>query len=289
MVEFIENRPLAPLTTFGIGGLARYSVDVHTLAEMQAVLAECHTRQLPFFVLGKGSNCLFDDRGLNAVLIVNKIDFLESNEGVFHVGAGYSFSRLGSLTARRGFKGLEFASGIPGSVGGALFMNAGANGGETSQTLTEVEFVDATGQLHLYPKESLQFSYRHSSFQSLKGAIVAATFKLESCTEARAKQLKIIDYRVATQPYSDKSAGCIFRNPLPQHAGALIEQAGLKGVRIGGAEVSPMHANFIVNREGATAQQVLELIEHVRCTVKQKTGIDLEKEVWYVPYDWGQS
>lgn len=287
-LTFIENRPISSLTTFGIGGPARYSIDVHTIADMQHVLSECEKNKLPFFILGKGSNCLFDDRGLNAVLIVNKIDFLDStDDGIFHVGAGYSFSRLGALTARRGWSGLEFASGIPGSVGGAVFMNAGANGNETCETIIQVEFVDPQGQLHQYSKDQLQFSYRHSCFHEMKGAIVGATFQLKPNQEARKRQIDIIDYRVATQPYGDKSAGCIFRNPTGNHAGALIEKAGLKGTRIGGAEVSPMHANFIVNREHATAENVLALINAVKKSVKEHTGYDLEEEVRFIPYNWG--
>lgn len=283
MVKFIENRAISDLTTFGIGGPARYSIDVATIEEMQAVIRECHQSKHPFFILGKGSNCLFDDRGLNGVLIVNKIDFIE---GEFRVGAGFSFSRLGALTARRGWSGLEFASGIPGSVGGAIFMNAGANGTETCDALAEVEFVDAQGNLHIYKKEALEFSYRHSSFQEMKGAIVAATFHLQPNDGARKRQLEIIDYRVATQPYGDKSAGCIFRNPAGAHAGALIEKSGLKGVRIGGAEVSPMHANFIVNRENASAEEIMTLVKLVKQKVKESTGYDLEEEVRFIPYDW---
>lgn len=286
MPEWIEDRDISPLTTFGIGGPARWSIEVKTVAEMQEALRFCSAKKLPFFILGKGSNCLFDDRGLNAALIINKIDFMEESEGRFHVGAGYSFSRLGALTARRGYTGLEFASGIPGSVGGAVFMNAGANGTETCESLVSVDFVDESGMLQTLPKEKLRFAYRTSSFHSMRGAIVGATFELTPCKEAREKQLKIIEYRTNTQPYGDKSAGCIFRNPTGDHAGALIEKSGLKGFSVGGATVSPMHANFIVNKEGASAQNVLKLIQSIQSVIKEKWNVDLENEVRYIPYDW---
>jgi len=286
MVEWNENRSIGELTTFGIGGPARWAVEVSTIEEMQQTIQLCNQKQLSFFILGKGSNCLFDDKGLNAVLIINKIDFLEINENTFHAGAGYSFSRLGTLTARKGWKGLEFASGIPGSVGGAVFMNAGANGAETCNTLVSVDFVNAEGTLKTLEKAELVFSYRHSSFHEMKGAIVGATFALKPCTEARKRQFEIIDYRKKTQPYGDKSAGCIFRNPTGNHAGALIEKAGLKGFSVGGATVSPVHANFIVNQEGATASNVLELIRMIQQKIKEETGVELENEVRYIPYDW---
>jgi UDP-N-acetylmuramate dehydrogenase len=265
--HFQQHKRLGPLTTFGIGGEARYFVEVRTIEEMQETLKICHCEQLPFFILGKGSNSLFDDRGFNGVVIANRIDFLEKKEnGVFRMGAGYSFSLLGAQTARQGWEGLEFASGIPGSVGGAVYMNAGANGRETCNSLVSVEFVNEQGELAVLSRSQIEFSYRFSSFQKQKGAIVAATFALNYSPSAREKQLEIINYRKKTQPYKDKSAGCIFRNPSCGHAGALIDQSGLKGKSIGGAQVSTMHANFIINKNQATS------------------GIELESEVRCVPY-----
>lgn len=285
-LNFIEKRAISSLTTFGIGGPALFSCDVKTIPDMQKAIQECLKRNIPYLILGKGSNCLFDDRGLNGALIVNKIDFLQEIEAnTFYVGAGYSFSRLGTLTAKRGLTGLEYAAGIPGSVGGALFMNAGANGKETKDHLIQVEFVDHTGNLICYKKEELSFSYRHSSFHEKKGAIVSATFKLEAENGARARQIALIDKRKNSQPLQDQSAGCVFRNP-PQHfAGALIEQSGLKGLRVGGAEVSPMHGNYLVNRGGATAADVLKLIALIQELVHSKTGIKLETEVRVIPYE----
>ncbi|MBA3602497.1 MAG: UDP-N-acetylmuramate dehydrogenase, partial [Parachlamydiaceae bacterium] len=281
--NFQEQKPLSQLCTFGIGGNASYFVEVRTIAEMQAALEICRTEKLAYFILGKGSNCLFSDHGFNGVVILNKIDFMhDHSNGVFHVGAGYSFSLLGAQTARQGWSGLEFASGIPATVGGAVFMNAGANGAETCNTLISVDFIDATGFLQVLKKENLEFSYRTSPFQYLNGAIVGATFQLTSLPTAREKQLSIIRYRQATQPYGSKSAGCIFRNPNCGYAGALIESCGLKGYSLGGAQVSPLHANFIVNKDKAKAKDVLDLMLHVQTVIESQTGILLESEVRFI-------
>lgn len=281
-----QNKHLREISTFGIGGPARYFLEVYSIQEMQEALLYCSKENLRFMVVGKGSNCLFDDQGFNGMIIQNKIAFIERPEPhIYHVGAGYSFSLLGTQTAREGFTGLEFASGIPGTVGGAVFMNAGANGRESADSILSVDFVTEKGEQQLFTKEQMQFSYRSSLFQSVPGAIVAATFHLIPSESARTKQLEIINYRKKTQPYSDKSAGCIFRNPSCGHAGALIEQSGLKGTRVGEAKVSEIHANFIVNAGHASSKEVLELIKLVQEQVKIKCNIELESEVRYIPYE----
>lgn len=283
--QFERNRSLKELTTFGIGGPANYFIEVHEIETMQTLLPFCQQHQLPYFILGKGSNLLFDDRGFAGVVIANRIHFLDKpSEDTWHVGAGYSFSLLGSQTARQGLAGLEFASGIPGSVGGAVFMNAGANGTETCQALISVDFVTEEGELLCLSKEDMTFGYRYSSFQKKAGAIVGATFRLTKSIEARQKQLDIIQYRKKTQPYDSKSAGCVFRNPSCGHAGALIDQSGLKGKTLGGAQVSSLHANFVINTGTATSADILNLIQVIRQEVKARTGVDLEHEVRSVPY-----
>lgn len=282
---FQTNRSLSELSTFGIGGAARYFTEVQTIEQLQETIRYCKREKLPFFILGKGSNSLFDDRGFDGLIIQMKIGFCTMGEEEVSVGAGYSFSLLGVQTARKGFSGLEFASGIPASVGGAIFMNAGANGQEVGDLIKEVTFIDEEGNCEIFPREKMLFSYRHSCFQEKKGAIAAAKFRLIPSLAARKKQLEIIDYRTKTQPYGDKSCGCVFRNPLPEKAGALIEKCGLKGVRIGGAEVSTLHANFIVNKEKATAKDVLALAFHIKECVKRQTGIELEMEIRSVPFN----
>lgn len=285
IIQFERQRLLKELTTFGIGGPADYFIEVYDIPTMQKVMLFCKEHQLPYLILGKGSNLLFDDKGFAGVVIANRIQFLNKlDEDTWHVGAGYSFSLLGSQTARQGLGGLEFASGIPGSVGGAVYMNAGANGCETCQTLISVDFVNADGLLVSLSKDQLSFSYRYSSFQGKEGAIVGAVFRLSKSSEARQKQLDIIQYRKKTQPYNAKSAGCVFRNPSCNHAGALIEQSGLKGKKIGGAEVSSLHANFLINSDNASSSDILNLIDYVQKEVKIWTGFDLENELRYIPY-----
>lgn len=279
-----EGRLLKEFTTFGIGGPAKYFTPVTSIGELQEVIRFCSEKNLRYFVLGKGSNSLFSDQGFDGVVILNKIHFVEEKTGEFYVGAGYSFSLLGSQTARKGWEGLEFASGIPGTVGGAVFMNAGANGAETFETLTEVTYVNEAGEIEVLPKSALQWSYRHTSFHERKGAIAAARFQLKPSTEARKKQLQLIDYRTKTQPYSDQSAGCVFRNAPQASAGRLIQECGLKGFSIGGAEVSTMHANFIVNKGSASADDVIALAKHVQNTVLDQTGQLLEMEIRVISY-----
>lgn len=284
-LQFQPHKLLKEASTFGIGGPARYFVEVRTVDALAEALKHCCHEKIPYLIIGKGSNCLFDDRGFDGLVILNKIDFMHNPaDGVYHVGAGYSFALLGVQTARKGWTGLEFASGIPASVGGAIYMNAGANGFETCVKLTSVDYVDPDGTIHTLPKDQLSFAYRTSCFQKMPGAIAAGTFTLHPSPEARQKQLEIVQYRQKTQPYGDKSAGCVFRNPQCNFAGKLIEEAGLKGHQIGGAKVSDMHANFVVNTGEATSQDVLNLIAHIQHTVHRQTGIELESEVRIIPY-----
>lgn len=280
-----KDVPLKNYTTFGIGGPAAYFLEIHTQEEAVEAMAFASKEGCPFIVIGKGSNALFDDRGYRGLVILNKIQGVIWKDSSVEVGSGYSFSLLGIQTARKGLSGLEFAAGIPGSVGGAVFMNAGANKQEVCNVITSVGFVDAEGMCKTYLKEDVVFSYRHSSFQGLKGCITSATFNLRPWEEARKQQLDIIAYRTQTQPYGEKSAGCVFRNPEYKSAGALIESVGLKGYKVGGACVSSLHANFIVNEGFATAQDVLELAAFIKAQVFKQTGDILDMEVVCIPYD----
>jgi UDP-N-acetylmuramate dehydrogenase len=231
----------------------------------------------PTLIVGKGSNCLFDDRGFDGLVILNKVDFCRWEGSEVTVGSGYNFSLLGVQTARKGFSGLEFASGIPATVGGAVFMNAGANGKETCDVLKSVLYFE--GERQEYRREELVFGYRQSPFRKRQGAILSATFSLQPNSEARQSQLHIIDYRMKTQPLKEKSAGCVFRNPPGQSAGALIDRCGLKGVSVGGAKISEIHANFIVNTGSASSQDVIQLIQLVQERVLRQTGVHLEPEI----------
>lgn len=275
---------IAPFTTYCIGGKAEYLAVVNTKQQLIDCLTFCSENQIPYFILGKGSNVLFDDRGYRGMVIVNRIEYLEQRENRFLVSSGYSFVRLGQLTAKLGYAGLEFASGIPGSVGGAIYMNAGAQGSETKDTLEEVLCFFEGAEL-LLKKEQMNFRYRYSNFQDEKKVIIEASFVLQPSSQARAKQKSLLSLRLQSQPYSEKSCGCIFQNPLPFHAGKLIEEANLKGLKVGGAMVSFRHANFIVNAGGASAAEVLEVIAIVKQAVYEKSGLLLQEEVRFVPYE----
>lgn len=286
MLLIKQHIDLAKISTFGIGGQAKYFVEVNSIEEMAQAICESQKMKTPYLVVGKGSNSLFDSKGFNGLIIHNKINFLNRlTENTLHVGSGYSFSYLGTLSAKLKLSGLEFASGIPGSVGGACFMNAGANGMETCNHLDSVEFLSENGVITNYLRKDLTFSYRTSPFQQKKGVILSATFTLKPFEAAREKQFEIINYRKKTQPLKSKSAGCIFQNPLNFSAGALIEHCGLKGLKVGDAEVSNLHANFIVNNGAATSGDVLELIQLIKAKVKEIANQELHSEVRFIPYN----
>ncbi len=283
-MHIASGKLLKDFSTFGIGGPAKAFAEAKTIEEMQALILFAKKEKMAYLVIGKGSNALFDDCGFEGLVILNKILFCSFEQTIVSVGAGYSFALLGVQSARQGLSGLEFASGIPAAVGGAIYMNAGANGGQTSDALTEVVYITHEGEKQILQAKDLCFSYRSSPFQGKGGAIVAATFTLKPSPEARKKQIEIVQYRTKTQPYGEMSCGCVFRNPQTHSAGHLIEQAGLKDFQIGGARVSSLHANFIVNTGEAKASDVLELASHIQTVVAEKTGVTLEMELCVIPH-----
>lgn len=280
-MEVYRNRSLKEYSTFKIGGDADYLIEVKTQEEAVQAISFANQHNLKWAVVGKGSNTLFSDQGFRGVVIVNLITHFVQNENIFTVGAGFSFAYLGIKTASLGYSGLEFASGIPGSVGGAVYMNAGACGSETKDCLNQVVFCDEAGQIQTLVKEVLNFSYRKSDFQKKKGMIIEATFSLQKNEQAKTIQQQLLNHRIKTQPYQDPSIGCFFKNPSQAvKAGFLIDQCGLKGMRVGGAQVSTLHANFIVNKDHASASDVLELKKLIKALVLEKTGYLLEEEVY---------
>jgi UDP-N-acetylmuramate dehydrogenase len=281
---FRTDRLLKDLSTFGIGGPIRYYFSATHDEEILEAVQWAVGKKIPWFFLGCGSNCLFDDRGYDGLVIHNQVEYCEWSERSVFVSAGYRFSLLGIRAAKMGLSGLEFAIGIPGSVGGAIYMNAGANGCETSQVLQEVIYMDSSGEKKRFLPNDLAFGRRQSSFQAMPGWIAAARFELEKKENVRERQLEYLRYRIATQPHYEKSAGCIFCNPPEGAAGALIDRCGLKGRRRGGAKVSEKHANFIINDQGASQADVLLLIAEIRQTVYEQTNIWLEPEVRVVPF-----
>jgi UDP-N-acetylmuramate dehydrogenase len=285
-IDLIENYPTNLLTTLGIGGSTRYYCQAQNLQEMEEALAFARKNNLPCLIIGRGSNLLIDDQGYDGIIIQNRIDHFSVAEDHFTCGGGLSFPLLAQRSTSLGFGGMEFAIGIPGTVGGAIAMNAGASGVETSIHLHSVTFLHLNGQIETFSKDQLIFGYRHSPFLNMQGAIIEATFQLYPDSNAKKKMLEIFEYRKRTQPYHQKSAGCIFCNPPSneitqkvQSAGALIEQAGLKGFCIGDAQVSTLHANFLINHHAATFQQMQELISFIQTTILERDGIYLSPEV----------
>ncbi|MBS0623957.1 MAG: UDP-N-acetylmuramate dehydrogenase [Verrucomicrobia bacterium] len=279
-----QRKELAEYSTFGIGGPARFFACAQNVQAMREMLLYAKAYQLPYFILGKGSNTLFDDRGFDGLVILNGIEGCEHHEGVFKVGSGYSFPRLGQISAKLGYHGLEFAAGIPATVGGAIFMNAGAGPQQTFDALHTVDYLTEEGALITFKKDQLQWGYRSTSFQHQKGAIVGACFVLSKQEEAQAHQRKLLSYRLETQPYKMKSLGCVFRNPQGGIAGKWIEELGLKGLRVGGVSVSTKHANFIVNDQEGSAQDVSELIQKIQERIYKEKGVFLEEEIRRIPY-----
>ncbi|XVF71634.1 hypothetical protein PTKIN_Ptkin12aG0054800 [Pterospermum kingtungense] len=286
-LKFIRGQKLLKdLSTWGIGGPCNYFVPVFNQTHLLSAVRYCHVHSIPYIIIGKGSNCLFDDLGFDGCVILNRIEFLERIEpGVYRVGSGFRFNHLGVLSCNEGFTGLEFAGAIPGTVGGAIYMNAGANGQETSNSIQNVEIVTTEGSFQTLDRVDLNFGYRSSPFQDMKdlAAIVAVTFRLQGSDSARKRQQELMKRRRITQPLGERSAGSVFRNPtsLGVSAAELIDKTGLKGLSIGGAMVSHKHANFFVNVGGATSQDMLNLIAMVKDKVDMKFGVELEEEVLY--------
>lgn len=281
--KVFPNEPLSKHTTWKIGGPADVLVipkNQKSLEELMKLIIEHH---VPWRVIGRGSNLLVNDAGIEGVVIklANGLDELSINGDIITVGGGYPLIKLATIISKQGLSGMEFAGGIPGSVGGAVFMNAGAHGSDISQILQRALIIFADGRLEWLNNEELEFSYRTSRLQREKGICVAAEFKLRKGNkeEIIALMQKNKDYRRDSQPWDYPCAGSVFRNPLPHYAGALIEKSGLKGYQIGGAQISTLHGNFIVNVGQATANDVLKLIQHVKETILTKFNIEIETEV----------
>ena len=283
-----ENEPLKKHTSFKIGGNARIFLLVNSVQALKNVISVCNAEQYPVFVLGKGSNILADDDGIESVVIKLEGDFCNikmiDDKTVF-CGAGVSLGKLCLFAFNNGLSGLEFAWGIPGTVGGAVYMNAGAYGGEIKDVVTSSEHISYSSvECGTFDKTQLELSYRHSVYSSDEYIITGATFGLTKATKEEIRE-KMDDYlgrRKDKQPLEYPSAGSVFKRPLNNFAGTLIEKSNLKGYSVGGAKVSTKHAGFIINDTNATSKDVKELIKHIQKTVKNEHDIDLECEVKYV-------
>ena len=276
------GEPLSKHTHFGIGGEAAAYFEVSTLAELAAV-ARCHRQwDIPVAVIGRGSNLLVSDAGFSgiAIRLIGELAQLTIDGNIVTVGAGVSLPRLSKAMSRRGLSGVEFALGIPGSVGGALMMNAGAWGSSFGDVVTNVTVMHDTGELAERSHAEARFEYRHSGLGTYF-CVTGATLSLEpgDAETITERMQTFYKQKVATQPFAEENAGCMFKNPPGDSAGRLIDVCGLKGHRIGGAEVSTVHGNFILNIDNATAADVLNLVEHIQQQVKAKTGVSLQTEV----------
>ncbi|MDE3838429.1 UDP-N-acetylenolpyruvoylglucosamine reductase [Bacillus methanolicus] len=279
-----ENEPLANHTTIKIGGPADLFIEPSSIDNLKKTIDLIREYNVKWTAIGRGSNLLVSDKGIEGAVIKlgPGLDGLEVKDTVVKVGGGHSLVSLATMISRKGLSGLEFAAGIPGSVGGAVYMNAGAHGSDISNILVKAHILFEDGTMEWLTNDEMEFSYRTSVLQKKRPGIVAeAVFQLEEGEKEAilSKLQKNKDYRKETQPWNFPCAGSIFRNPLPHYAGKLIESAGLKGHSIGGAMISEMHGNFIVNTGNAKAQDVLSLIEHIKETIYNLYQIKMETEV----------
>ncbi len=280
--QILREEPLARHTTFRVGGAAEY-VLMPDIRQIPDVVALCKRYELPFTMIGNGSNLLVSDKGVRgAVIELGKHASGIRVEGtVLFVQAGTLLSEAANAAARHNLTGFEFAAGIPGSVGGAVVMNAGAYGGEMKDILRSVRVLTADGRIIVREAEELDLSYRHSRMMEEQELVLEAALSLApgDKTAIRARMEELKKKRIAKQPLEYPSAGSTFKRPTGHFAGKLIEEAGLRGFRVGDAQVSEKHCGFVINRGAATAAQIMELIRRVRARVEETSGVLLEPEV----------
>jgi UDP-N-acetylmuramate dehydrogenase len=296
-MEILENEPMSRHTSFKVGGPARYLAKVDGIAGVKAALGLAREKGLPYFILGNGTNLLVSDKGYDGVIVTLGGEFSSIEDlgnGAFKVGAAVPLGRFARAALKQGYAGIHKLAGIPGTLGGALYMNAGAYGQEIGTCCTQVTVLDDAGNTRDIASADCGFGYRQSNFQKSKEIILSATFQLPSASaqgkdvaNLEAELAECMAKRKATQPLNMPNAGSTFKRltagaadtPAQIAPGYYIEQAGLKGHRIGGAEVSTLHANFIVNAGGATAKDIKELSEFVQARVAEKFGIELKREI----------
>ena len=284
-INYKKDEIMKSHTTFRIGGKADVFVVPQNRNELTVLLNTAKENGVPVFLLGKGSNLLVSDNGIEgAVISLQQFDGISAEDNTVRCGAGVKLSSLCTFALNNNLAGLEFAYGIPGSVGGALYMNAGAYGGEISQVVSGAYCMDTDGQEVFLKKDEMDLSYRNSAFKRNNLIVLEVVFELCSGdnSEIKAKMQDYIERRKAKQPLEYPSAGSTFKRPVGNFAGTLIEKNGLKGERVGGAMVSTKHAGFIINFDNATANDVLSLVDKVRKTVLLGDNVLLEPEVIFV-------
>ncbi len=285
-ISFTENEPMKKHTTFKTGGDADFWVMPKSTDEIKSIYSFCKENSIPLTVLGKGSNVLVSDKGIEGVVLstifLDEIRLTDSTT-VF-CGAGAVLTNLCSFALKNGLSGLEFAYGIPGSVGGAVYMNAGAYGGEIKDCIVSATLLSPDGMVKTITRDEMCLGYRTSIFKTNNSVVLSAEFSLKKAEpqEIKAKMDDFLHRRRLKQPLELGSAGSTFKRPEGYFAGALIENADLKGYTIGGAQVSEKHAGFVVNKDNAKSDDVLALIQHIQATVFEKSGISLEPEVIFI-------
>src|SRR5690625_3998678 len=282
--KVLVDEPLKKYTTIKIGGPADLLIKPSSIDGLIEAIKLLKKHQMPIRIIGRGSNLLIPDEGIRgAVIQLGKgMDHIEINNDQIKVGAGYPLVRLAAIMGREGLSGLEFYGGIPGSIGGAVYMNAGAHGSDTSKILVKAHILFEDGTTAWLTNEEMKFSYRHSILHGeKKGYVLEAILQLDKKDkkEILAEMKKHKEYRRVTQPWDAPCCGSVFKNPLPRHSGQLVEELGLKGHAIGGAKISELHGNFIVTENDASYDDVIALINLVKTEVKKNYNIDLVTEV----------
>ncbi|MDY5730961.1 MAG: UDP-N-acetylmuramate dehydrogenase [Eubacteriales bacterium] len=278
------NVSLATYTSLQIGGPADVFVEVYGIEDVKFCQAFAKQKKLPLYVIGKGCNLLVADQGVRGIVLHMGKRFAHielQGDTILYAQSGATLQALSAFAEQQALAGLSFASGIPGTVGGAVVMNAGAYGGEMKDVVAFVDFLNAEGKVVRFNNAQMEFAYRHSSLQNTEAIVLGVGYQLQKGNqeEIHAQSLAYNTSRAEKQPLDIPSCGSAFQRPQGNYASALIEQCGLKGFRVGGCCVSTKHAGFLVNDGGATAKEYLELIHSVQNIVKEKTGYQLEPEV----------
>ena len=277
------EEPMKNHTTFRVGGPAEFFVMPRTAEEVKKVIDLCRRESFPYYIIGNGSNLLVSDQGYRGVVlqIYKEMSYIEVEENVVVAQAGALLSAIANKALENGLTGFEFAAGIPGTLGGACVMNAGAYGGEMKDVLEEVTVLTEEGEVLTIPKENLELGYRTSIIARKGYTVLEARIQLRGGEKEAIKSLmeELKDKRVSKQPLEYPSAGSTFKRPEGYFAGKLIQDAGLRGFSVGGAQVSEKHCGFVINRENATAADVAELMRQVSARVEEEFGVKLEPEV----------
>ena len=279
--NILLDEPMSLHTSFKTGGKADLFVKAYLAEEIKSVLTIASKNNIPLFILGNGTNLLVKDEGFRGIVLQVKLENIEIDGLNVTVGAGVKNAVLSKKLIDNSLTGFEFASGIPGTIGGAIKMNAGAYGGEIKDIVSEVTYLDYEGNIHIISNSECEFEYRHSRFFKEKGIILQVKLKLEKGNKSEIENIvkELLTQRKEKQPLEYPNAGSTFKRGEGFITAKLIDECGLKGYSIGGAQVSEKHAGFIINKNNARTKEILDLIEYVKTKVKEKTGKDIELEV----------